>query len=386
MSHVLEILVSTVPGDDRLAWVALSSVRAQRMGGPCAAVLAQFHDILVAVHPCLSNYLADDPTIDECPWTDARLSDGFDGRMAVLSLRETHLDHVLDFIVVIAGALGLTVFDKQRGQIHRPPALLSEGTYQIHVHGIRPGFTKEGVVTRIARVFPQNATRIRRMLDTPRVTVKKGADRLSALRCQAMLSKLGCCCSIVAEQPAALRPAAEISLAGGNHMADLERLRRCAGLGNADSQYQLGFLLLHGLDFAQDSIKGVKWIEKAAVQGHGEAQWTLSLCYRDGNGVFKSYARALEWMRKAAEKGCPQAQVSVGRMYYKGEGTQPDLFEARHWFGRAAAQGDSHGQYWLGRMLQEGHGGARDDKQATVMFIRAAQLGNLDARMRLPAC
>jgi len=386
MNHVLEVLISTVPGDDRLAWVALASVRAHQPAGPKAAALTQLHDILVSVHPCLSSYLQDDPSIDECPWTEDRLIDGFGSRMATLGLHETHLDHVLDFIVATAGALGLTVFDKQRGQIHRPPALQQEGTYQIHVHGIRAGFTKEGVVTRIARVFPQNPTRIRRMLDTPRVIIKKGCDRLGALRCQAMLSKLGCCCSIVAEQPSALRPVSEISLAGGNHVADLQRLRRCAGLGNAASQYQLGYLLLNGLDLAQDSIKGVKWIEKAAEQGHCEAQWALAMCYREGNGVFKSYARALEWMRKAALQGCPQAQVSVGRLYCKGEGVQPDLFEARRWFQRAAAQGDSQGQYWLGKMLQEGRGGERDDKQATALFIRAAHHGNLDARMRLPAC
>jgi hypothetical protein len=381
MNHTLDVLVPAIPGDDRLAWIALAAAREQAPSGPVADTLKRFHDTLVAVYPCLASYEWDDPTVDECPWTQGRL---IHGRRATLALRASKVDQVLDFIVTTAGTLGLTVFDKQRGQIHRPPALLPVGTYEIHVHGIRPGFARDGVVTRIAHTFRQDPARIRRMLDTPRARVKQRSDRLSALRCQALLSKLGCSCSIVAEQPT-MRPVNDICLAGGNQPADLMCLRQCAVLGHAESQYQLGFLLLHGVDLMQDSVKGVKWIEKAAEQGYCEAQWAMALCYREGNGVFKSYARTLEWMRKAALQGDPQAQTSVGRIYCRGEGVQPDLAAARHWFQLAAAQGDSQGQYLLGEMLEAGQGGAADGKQAAVLFIRAAQLGNLDAKRRLQA-
>jgi len=385
MNSVLEVLVPTMPTDERLAWIGLAAVREKQLPGPKAAALIRFHDILGSVYPCLSNYLPYDPALAECPWAEGGLLAGAGSQMATLVLKESHFRDVLDFIVSTAGTLGLTVFDRQRGQIHRPLALPPELTYEIHVHGIRPGFTRERVVTRIARVFRQDADQIRRMLDTPRAKVRKGSDRLSALRCQAMLSKLGCCCSIVAEDPPALQPVREISLAGGNQAADLERLRRCALLGHAESQYQLGFLLLRGLDLTQDSVQGAIWIELAAGQGHAEAQWTLALCYREGNGVFKSYARALEWMRQAALQGDAQAQTSVGRIYCKGEGVQPDLAEARRWFERAAGQGDSQGQYWLGKMLSEGKGGKMDREQANALFSKAARLGNLDAKLSLQA-
>lgn len=385
MNHVLEVLVPAIPGDERLAWIGLAAEREKQSAGPTAAALTRFHDILVSVYPCLSRYRLEDPTIDECPWAEGRLIDRFGSRMATLVLRTAQLDNVLDFIVTTAGILGLTVFDKQRGQIHRPPALSSEGTYEIHVHGIRPGFSKDKVVNRIARVFRQDTARIGRMLDTPRAIVRRNSDRLSALRCQAMLQKLGCCCSIVAEAQSALRPVSDISLAGGNRAVDLQRLRRCAELGHVESQYQLGFLLLRGLDFAQDCVQGVRWIEKAAEQGNCEAQWALALCYREGNGVFKSYARALQWMRKAAMQGDPQAQTSVGRILCKGEGVQPDWVEARRWFHRAAAQGDSQAQYLLGKMLDDGQGGEANHTQANALFMMAAQHGNLDAQMRLRA-
>ena len=385
MNHILEVFSPAIPGDDRLAWIALAAEREKQTAGPQTATLTRFHDTLVSVYPCLAGYIPDEVAAAACPWAEDRLIDRFGSRLATLLVRPVRLDEVLGFILSIAGALGLTVFDKARGQIHRPPALSQEGTYEIHVHGVRPGFARDQVIAAIARAFQQDPARIGRMLDTPRARVKKRSDRLSALRCQAMLSKLGCSCSIVAEQPSALRPVAEISLAGGNQVADLQRLRRCAKLGNAESQYQLGFLLLRGLDLAQDSVQGVKWIERAAEQGHCEAQWAVALCYREGNGVFKSYARALEWMRKAAVQGCPQAQTSVGRIYCKGEGVQPDLAEARRWFQRAAAQGDSQGQYWLGKMLDEGQGGAADRKQATALFAMAAHLGNLEASRRLHA-
>jgi hypothetical protein len=384
MNHTLDVLVPAISVDDRLAWIALAEMRGQPVSGPVPDVLMRFHATLVAVYPCLASYQWDDPTVDECPWTQGRLIRGFGSRRATLELRASSVDGVLDFILRTAGTLGLTVFDKQRGQIHRPPARLPVGNYEIHVHGVRPGFSRDGVVTRIADTFRQDPARIRRMLDTPRARVKQRSDRLSALRCQALLSRLGCSCSIVAEQPT-MRPVTDISLAGGNQPADLMCLRQCAMLGHAESQYQLGFLLLHGVDLAQDSVKGVKWIEAAAQQGNGEAQWAMALCYREGNGVFKSYARALEWMRKAALQGDPQAQTSVGRIYCKGEGVQPDLAEARRWFRLAAAQGDSQGQYLLGKMLDDGQGGAPDCQQAAALFIRAAQLGNLDAKLRLQA-
>jgi len=383
MNHVLEVLVPTVPRDERLAWIALASIREKQISGPKATALVRLHDILVSVYPCRSAYPSYDPAIDECPWADARLGDQVGTQLATLRLDEAHLDNMLGFIVTTAGALGLTVFDKTRGQVHRPPAFLPELKYEIHVHGVRAGFTKEKVIARIARAFRQDPARIRGMFDTPRTKVKKGSDRLSALRCQAMLTKLGCCCSMVAEQPTATQPVLDISLAGGNRAADLQYLRRYARTGHAESQYQLGFLLLRGLDLAQDSVQGVKWIEKAAQQGHGEAQWALALCYREGDGVFKSYARALDWMRKAAEQGDAQAQTGVGRIYCKGEGVQPDLAEARRWFATAAAQGDSQAKYLLGKMLHEGQGGPMDRKQASALFAQAAQLGNLEAKRQL---
>jgi len=386
MNHILEVMAVTVPRDERLAWIALASIREQQATGPKAAALVRFHDILVSVYPCQAAYASYDPAIEECPWAyPGRLLEQVGSQMATLALRSAHLDDVMDFIVITAGTLGLTVFDKQRGQIHRPPTLSPEVTYEIHVHGVRPGFAKDRVAARIARAFHQDPARIRAMLDTPKARVKKGSERLAALRCQAMLSKLGCCCSIVAEPLSPLKHLPDISLAGGNGTAALERLQRCAELGHAESQYQLGFLLARGLDLPQDSIQGVKWIEKAAAQGHCEAQWALALCYREGNGVFKSYARALDWMRKAGAQGDPHAQTSVGHIYCKGEGVQPDLFEARRWFQLAAAQGDSQGQYWLGKMLHEGQGGEMNREQANRLFIRAAQLGNLDAKMRLQA-
>jgi hypothetical protein len=388
MSHVLEVLVPAIPGDDRLAWIALAAVRATQPAGPKAGALVRLHDILVSVYPCMSHCLSHclpgDPAIDECPWSDGWLIDRVGSRMASLHVRADRLDKVLGFVVAIAGLLGLSVFDKQRGEIHRPPAPAPATTYQIHIHGVRPGFGKDAVVARIARVFRQEPARVRAMLDTPRTTVRRHSEHLDALRCQAMLTKLGCCCSLVPEQ-SGLPPLPEISLAGGNRAAELLRLRRCAQLGHPDSAYQLGYLLLNGLDLAQDSIQGVAWIEQAAAQGHCDAQWTLALCYREGNGVFKSYARTLEWMRKAALQGDAQAQTSVGRIYCKGEGVQPDLAEARRWFQLAAAQGDSQGQYLLGKMLAEGKGGPVDRDRANALFVRASQLGNLDARLRLQA-
>jgi TPR repeat protein len=79
--------------------------------------------------------------------------------------------------------------------------------------------------------------------------------------------------------------------------------------------------LVHSLTFGQEkksaeqktneSINGVR---KAAEQGNAEAQFNLGFMYAHGQGVPQDYAEAVRWYSKAAEQGDAESQCNLGVM------------------------------------------------------------------------
>ena len=57
-------------------------------------------------------------------------------------------------------------------------------------------------------------------------------------------------------------------------------------------------------------------------QGDAEAQYNLGFMYEHGQGVPQDYAAARRWYRKAAGQGYAGAQYSLGGMYHFGEGVR----------------------------------------------------------------
>ena len=104
-------------------------------------------------------------------------------------------------------------------------------------------------------------------------------------------------------------------------------------------------------------------LRRAAQQGDADAQYNLGWIYAKGEGVPKNDAEAVAWYRRAAEQGYADAQYNLGWMYAKGEGVPKNDVDAYFWFNLAAAQG------------QENAGGNRDitEKQMTREQIAEAQ-------------
>ena len=86
----------------------------------------------------------------------------------------------------------------------------------------------------------------------------------------------------------------------------------------------------------QDTIKALKWYEKAAEQGHPKAQTNLGAMYYSSQSVEQDYTKAYKWTRKAAEQGDAIAQLNLGVMYFKGEGVSQDYVWAYTWVSLAA--------------------------------------------------
>ena len=84
--------------------------------------------------------------------------------------------------------------------------------------------------------------------------------------------------------------------------------------------------------------KAVKWIRKAAGLGYPDAQYNLGAMYANGKGVEQSYIEAAVWYHKAADQGHARAQYNLGGMYFRGHGFTQSTIEAAKWFRLAEAQ------------------------------------------------
>ena len=81
----------------------------------------------------------------------------------------------------------------------------------------------------------------------------------------------------------------------GNYEAAAPVLRRFAEQGDIDAQYQLAFMLEHGLGVKTDLEGAVHWYAKAAEQGDLAAQFNLAECLEDGVGTAQDYVQAAFW-------------------------------------------------------------------------------------------
>ena len=62
-----------------------------------------------------------------------------------------------------------------------------------------------------------------------------------------------------------------------------------------------------------------------AEQGNADAQYNLGWMYTNGKGVPKNYKTAVKWYKLAAEQGNASAQYNLGGMYSKGQGGKAKL-------------------------------------------------------------
>ncbi len=91
----------------------------------------------------------------------------------------------------------------------------------------------------------------------------------------------------------------------GDYATALRELRPLAEQGNANAQYNLGFMYINGLGVPLDYAEAAKWFRKAAEQGYAGAQYNLGLMYGNGEGVPLDYAKAHMWFNLAASRFPP---------------------------------------------------------------------------------
>lgn len=154
---------------------------------------------------------------------------------------------------------------------------------------------------------------------------------------------------------------------------------KAAAQGNVLAQSNLGWLYQNGKGVAQDFAQASKWYEKAATEGNAAAQSNLGTLYRDGKGVPLNYRAARLWYEKAATQGFADAQANLGRLYAHGLGGSQDYARALEWYAKAIAQGNATAQFYLGWLYAQGQGVPQNYVQAHLWLSLAAAQGQIIA-------
>ena len=119
-----------------------------------------------------------------------------------------------------------------------------------------------------------------------------------------------------------------------------QTFRRCADMGDAACQLQLGWHYDVGKGVARSDAEAVRWYRAAAEQHNRVAEFNLGNMYQLGRGVAKSCRTAVEWYAQSSLHNYPPGLYGLGRMYQFGFGVKEDRAKAHALYRQSAALGD----------------------------------------------
>jgi hypothetical protein len=121
----------------------------------------------------------------------------------------------------------------------------------------------------------------------------------------------------------------------GDYHQALAQWMPLAKAGNAEAQYDIGWLYAYGHGVPQDYGKALDWYRKSAAQGNLSAISNIGRLYQNGLGVAEDDAAAVQWYRLAADGGNGVAQYNLGSMYLRGDGVPQSDRDAHLWLSLA---------------------------------------------------
>ncbi|SUO96074.1 tetratricopeptide repeat protein [Suttonella ornithocola] len=124
-------------------------------------------------------------------------------------------------------------------------------------------------------------------------------------------------CTLLSLLCAAAFSAPQLALGEENNPFDgkpLETLIAQAEQGNTKAQAELSIRYGDAGNYAD----AFKWAQPAAEKGDAEAQFNLGWLYENGQGVTQDYNKACQWYEKAAAQGLAKAQQALEELQQKG--------------------------------------------------------------------
>lgn len=157
--------------------------------------------------------------------------------------------------------------------------------------------------------------------------------------------------------------------------SDLADIKALAEQGDANAQYELGYVLSCSAVTEEDCDLMMSWYQKAAMQGHPRGLWKVG-----GRYEMDDHEQAIIWYRKSAEAGYSAAMWWLGVKYERGEGIEPDNEQALYWYKKAAEQGEACACKTLGKLYEGGEYVEQDWPQSTYWYKRAAKMYSVENR------
>ena len=134
---------------------------------------------------------------------------------------------------------------------------------------------------------------------------------------------------------------------------------------------------------AGDMARAAQVFRRCADMGDAACQLQIGWHYDTGKGVARNDAEAVRWYRAAAEQEHRVAQFNLGNMHQLGRGVPKNCRTAVEWYARSSAHNYAPGLYGLGRMYQFGFGVKEDRAKAHALYRQSAALGDHKAREAL---
>jgi TPR repeat protein len=107
-------------------------------------------------------------------------------------------------------------------------------------------------------------------------------------------------------------------------MTEFEQTKELAGQGDAEAQYNLGWMYKNGKFVKQDYALAVRWYTNAAEQGHVKAREHLGMMYAQGQGVNRGTAEAMRGYINDIKRGHAEAKSKADELIRKVDGEHGD--------------------------------------------------------------
>jgi peptidoglycan hydrolase-like protein with peptidoglycan-binding domain len=148
----------------------------------------------------------------------------------------------------------------------------------------------------------------------------------------------------------------------------IDELRIRANRGELSAMEEIARRLLQGTDTPKDPQAGAGWLLRAAGLGSAQSAFNLGVMYERGFVVERDSSKAAEWYRKAADAGLPTAKHNLALLLRVGKGTPRDVKAATTLLLSAARQGMAASMFSLGDIYEQGDGGTKDTAAALAWF------------------
>ncbi len=169
----------------------------------------------------------------------------------------------------------------------------------------------------------------------------------------------------------------------GEYQKALEMWMLLAYEGDAEAQYRLGLMFLHGTGVVVSTQEAVYWLSRAAEQGEPRAQYLLGAIYLSGKGLTSNREHGLEWWRAAAHNGNVAAQYGVGTAYLYGAGVPQNSAEARKWLTAAQKSGSLEAGLLLQNLVELSESKSRSGSVSQYARVGPVPVWIYDAFNRL---